>query len=133
MALIGINQPMPDGYLKLSTFQGRFPEVAIFRRFAALNARNILYMQAELSHLELELNEITLEDHQSEDAKRRTYSQDWWMLNQASKEGESPAQMRKILEIREKLQAYSMKRFGAISTLAGAEQIRYRYCGTAAE
>ena len=98
---------MPDGYLKLSAFQGRFPEVAIFRRFAALNAQNILYMQAELSHLELELNEIIDEDCHSGDVKRMAYGRDWWTLSQASKQDESPAQMRKICEIRGKLQVYS--------------------------
>lgn len=112
---------MPEGYLKLSAFQGKFPEIAIFRRFAALNAQNLLLMQAELSHLQLELNEIILEDCQSGDEKRRVYNQDWWTLNQASQEGRSPAQMRKILEIREKLQSYSMGYFDDIPTSFGAK------------
>ncbi len=110
-------QSIPEGYLKLSAFQGKFSEVAIFRRFAALNAQNLLYIQAELSHLEIELKEIILEDCQSGDEKTRLYNQDWWTLNQASQEGRSPAQMRKILEIREKLQIYSMEYFEDISYL----------------
>ena len=104
-------QAMPNGYLKLSVFQSKFPEVAIFRRFAALNAQNILYMQAELSHLELELKEIITEDSRSGDSERRAYTQDWWTLNQASKQSVPPAQLHKILEIRERLRAYSMETF----------------------
>lgn len=126
-------QSMPEGYLKLSAFQGKFPEVAIFRRFAALNAQNLLLMQAELSHLELELNEIILEDCQSGDEKRRVYNQDWWTLNKASQEGRSPAQMRKILEIRGKLQSYSMGDFDDIPTSFGAKQVCFRCCDTAAK
>ncbi len=126
-------QPMPDGYSKLSAFQGKFPQFAIFRRFAALNAQTLLYMQAELSHLELEMNEIILEDCHSGDEKRRAYNQDWWTLNQASQEGRSPAQLRKILEIREKLQRYSMEHSEDILTSLSAEHACFRCCNTAAE
>jgi hypothetical protein len=46
---------MPAGYAQLASLMGAHPEVAVFRRFGALNAQNLLYLQAELTHLELEL------------------------------------------------------------------------------
>jgi hypothetical protein len=41
-----------NGYPKLARHMGASPEIAIFRRFGALNAQNLLYLQAELVHLE---------------------------------------------------------------------------------
>ncbi len=43
------------GYTALALLMGRVPEVAIFRRFSTLNARNLLYLQAELVQLEDDL------------------------------------------------------------------------------
>ena len=124
---------VPAGYLKLSAFQGKFPEVATFRRFAALNAQNILYMQAELSHLELELKEIIHDDYHSGNSTKKAYNQDWWTMNQTSKEGVSSPQMRKILEIREKLQAYSMEFFSANRISPDTKQNCSRCCTPAAK
>ena len=45
------------GYPKLAGQMGLRPEVAIFRRFGALNAENLLYFQAELALLERDLQE----------------------------------------------------------------------------
>jgi hypothetical protein len=39
--------PQPHGYDLLASFMGFYLEAAIFRRFATLNAKNILYLQAE--------------------------------------------------------------------------------------
>jgi hypothetical protein len=44
-----------EGYPKLSRLMAFYPEVAIFRRFGALNAENLLYLQAELQDLEIAL------------------------------------------------------------------------------
>ena len=45
-------------YPKLSEFMGSWSDVAIFRRFANLNAENLLFLQAELLHLEQELQDL---------------------------------------------------------------------------
>jgi hypothetical protein len=42
------------GYTALASWMGKFPEAAVFRRFSALNAKNLLYLQAELIQLEIE-------------------------------------------------------------------------------
>lgn len=46
------------GYPKLATLLGTTQNYAIYRRFAALNARNLLYHQAKLNHLEHELHDL---------------------------------------------------------------------------
>jgi len=46
------------GYPRLATFMGHEPGAAIYRRFASLNARILLYRQAELVCLEHELDDL---------------------------------------------------------------------------
>lgn len=53
---------LTDGYPKLASLIGRTGEVAIFKRFSALNAENLLFMQAELLYLENELRKIVDRD-----------------------------------------------------------------------
>lgn len=52
------------GYPMLAGLMGLRPQMGIFRRFAYLNAQNLLYMQAELVCLEKQLKEV-----QDRDAK----------------------------------------------------------------
>lgn len=91
------------GYPRLAHWVGREPSFAIFRRFATLNAKNILYLQAEIAYLELELDE--LERLNSDDCgSLQTHLQG--LLN--APEGSSGhKQMQKMLEIRGKLKEYS--------------------------
>ena len=103
-----------DGYAKLATFMGAYPEVAIFRRFAALNTQNILYLQAELIHLETTLRELEKTDKSSGDAKRIDCAFDWLQLRNYVESDESSGATRsqnkrwKIMsEIRTKLEKYS--------------------------
>lgn len=44
------------GYPKLAQEMEQFPPITIFRRFAALNARNLLYYQQELTDMEARSN-----------------------------------------------------------------------------
>jgi hypothetical protein len=46
------------GYPRLATFMGHEPGAAIYRRFASLNSRILLYRQAEIVCLEHELDEL---------------------------------------------------------------------------
>ncbi|MCJ1351511.1 MAG: hypothetical protein MMC33_001495 [Icmadophila ericetorum] len=70
----GSSEPEPelelltDGYPKLATLIGRTGEVAIFKRFSALNAENLLFMQAELLYLENELKKIVDSDLRADSA-----------------------------------------------------------------
>ena len=51
-----------EGYQKLSTFIASNSEYALFRKFANLQTQNLLYLQAELTHLEAQLAGIIQED-----------------------------------------------------------------------
>ncbi|KAI1864442.1 uncharacterized protein JN550_008999 [Neoarthrinium moseri] len=91
-----------EGYCKVARFMGRQDEYAIFRRFRALNAQNLLYLQAEITHLEAQLYSLA----QSNSPDRIISNQDWWSLAH-SEEPEDSEQWHKILEIREKLEQYN--------------------------
>jgi hypothetical protein len=95
-----------EGYERLAQFMGTYPELAIFRRYGALNLQNLLYLQAELLHLEDKLKIIIQEDNK--DPRRAVFSRAWYALYQGSEDGEPNIQYRTLLEIREKLRQYSM-------------------------
>lgn len=96
------------GYPKLSRFMASFPNTAIVRRFADLNMRNILYLQAELVRLEMELDIIAKRDFASIDPSRNGFHESWWTLRSAIPTDRQDRQWRKFLEIRDKLDQYSM-------------------------
>jgi hypothetical protein len=87
---------------------GAYPEVATFRRFGALNAENLLYLQAELVRLEFELRQIAQENDCSNDLKRSIYSAHWISLMEAENTPNGDGrQWRIVLQIRERLKEYS--------------------------
>ncbi|KAI9716455.1 MAG: hypothetical protein M1812_005350 [Candelaria pacifica] len=96
-----------DGYPKLSGFMSTYPEHAIFCGFRALNVQNLLYMQAEITRLEAELQEIAIEDRHSGDEARYLYHRSWWELSQGTGEKYNNTQWTKVLEIRDKLEKYN--------------------------
>lgn len=70
-----------DGYAKLATLMGAYPEVAIIRRFSALNVQSLLYLQAELVLLETRLREYEKEDRDSGDPNRIDFAVDFMKLS----------------------------------------------------
>lgn len=104
----GINRTWSSGsYPRLSEFMGLWPEVAIFRRFGALNAQNLLFLQAEIAHLERELKNIRERDDRREDERGLLAQRSWFELSQATEDGEICSQWTVIQEIRSKLSEYS--------------------------
>lgn len=93
-----------EGYQRLASLMGTHHEFAIFRRFRALNMQNILYLQAEIMHLEEELTELAKRDLKN--PERAFHNKDWWSLSKGEAEGDQD-QWVKVLEIREKLNIYS--------------------------
>ena len=61
----------PRGYHKLASLMGPNPDVAIFRRFGALNMLNLMSLQVELVDLEAQLSDIAREDDTSDDTNRK--------------------------------------------------------------
>ncbi|KAL8836805.1 MAG: hypothetical protein Q9170_002766 [Blastenia crenularia] len=96
-----------SGYPGFAQLLGNNGGLAIFRRFATLNAQNLLYLQAELSKLEDELKDLAISDSQSSDEKRRSFQFNIRDLKCIHNDSISSRQWQKILEIRAKLKEYN--------------------------
>ncbi|KAF1956372.1 hypothetical protein CC80DRAFT_473276 [Byssothecium circinans] len=104
------NDPLTQkvkGYPKLAAQIELRPELAIFRRFGALNAENLLYFQAELALLEQDLQKQQLDDHCSGDSRKALFARSWYELS-TSKENGDDTQLQLIHRIRETLRSYSI-------------------------
>jgi len=106
---------MTGGYNILAHLMGAYPELSIFRRFGALNARNILYFQAELTDLENKLHAAEKADLESGHVDRKIYSRDWRTLSESVDAADgNGSQWEIFLRIREKLREYSTSVVGFI-------------------
>ena len=93
-----------EGYPRLACHMAQYSENAIFRRFSSLGTRNLLYLQAELVHLEQKLCRLEAADSASSEGRRATYSKDWYWLNDSPEENDE--QLKIALSIRSKLKEY---------------------------
>jgi hypothetical protein len=89
------------GYHELATLIRKFDDLAIYRRFAALNSKRLLFIQAELLHLDLQLQAITEID--SRDAEKKKFSTYRKALNDALCEGGKDPQKQKLPKLNENL------------------------------
>jgi hypothetical protein len=96
----------PLGYPRLSERMGVKPETLIFRKFSALNARILLYMQAELIILEKQLQKQEERDISDEEGKRCRYASDYHYLLLSHKDGDT-SQLELVRKIQGKLEVYS--------------------------
>jgi hypothetical protein len=71
------------GYPKLAHQQARETQTSIYRSFSALNARLILYLQAELHKTELELLATEVADHEASGDVRPFICKDWETLEES--------------------------------------------------
>jgi hypothetical protein len=92
-----------EGYPKLACHMGSYTSAQIFRRFSSLNSQNLLYLQAELTHLEKKLRRLEAADKSAQAGNRALYSQDWYWLNNS----QNDEQLKTVLAIRCKLKEYS--------------------------
>ena len=90
-----------EGYTKVANLMANQHEYAIVRRFGISNMQNLLYLQAEISHLEADLARLAARDASLDD--RKFYARDWQSLT----DGGNQEQWNKFLELREKLAEYS--------------------------
>ena len=95
----------PGGYPMLAERIALKPQTGIYRRFDALNARHLLYLQAELCILERRLRIVERED-QRKDKGRLGYAIDYERMLETPKD-EDKTQLGLIMEMHEKLNQYS--------------------------
>ncbi|PVH73652.1 hypothetical protein DL98DRAFT_606918 [Cadophora sp. DSE1049] len=95
----------PEGYPQVAEFMGEYPTLAMVRRFRGLNARNLLYLQAELVLIEKKLQEVEKADAKNDATKQ--YSKDYFWLMESATESEGGDQWRLIMEMRDKLREYN--------------------------
>jgi hypothetical protein len=102
-----------SGYPQLARFQSRYHEYSIFRKFSRLNMLNLLYLQAELKHLELELETTEEDDYASGRQPRQGYHSNWEALRSSLKSADDAItvdnhQCHTLIKIRSLLKEYSM-------------------------
>jgi hypothetical protein len=96
------------GYIKLSNFMVT-KSYPIFRQFQASAARDLLYLQAELVHLESEYQKVSKSDRETDETdERHFYAFEWWHLSASENRGLGGEQWALALEIRRKLREYCM-------------------------
>lgn len=93
-----------QGYEQVAQFMSAHDEFAILRRFRALNMKNLLYLQAEILHLEEDLSELAARD--TEFPGRSYHGRDWWSLANGQDEGDRE-QWAKVVHLRETLSTYN--------------------------
>ncbi|CAN9389878.1 unnamed protein product [Alternaria alternata] len=96
------------GYPKLAAKIAVQPEAAIYRRFGALNAQNLLYFQAELADLEERLGEQQALDNNATTGRKSEYAKNWFSLQDSEVDGDTE-QLDLVLKIRETLKEYSIR------------------------
>lgn len=72
-----------------------------------MNAQNLLFLQAEITHLERELEIIRRNNELNNDEKGLRGDRNWFELSQESENGEPHPQWVVIQDIRDKLKEYS--------------------------
>jgi hypothetical protein len=96
------------GYPRMAARMGLIPETAMFRRFGALNCRNILYLQHELCQLECDLKKLEWADNESTTGMKRDYACDAYWLKSASAARDGDAKQRDlVMRLRATLREYS--------------------------
>jgi hypothetical protein len=98
------------GYKRLADLMAWNPSGAIFSRFRAANALNLLGLQAEICRIQRDLARLVSRDEsQSEHPIRKRYKFDWSALHDGEKGNNE--QYLKVKELREKLSEYSSSSF----------------------
>jgi hypothetical protein len=73
------------GYPKLAEGMAACQTLTIFRRFSALSAENLLYLQADIIRLEKRLKRLEKEDQESGHPDRSQYFNDWFLIQDSER------------------------------------------------
>jgi signal transduction histidine kinase len=103
---IGAWKTHPSGYPRFSERIAVRPETGIYRRFDALNARRILYLQAELCIMEKQLRRLEERDSKDESGKKSNYATDYQSMLQTPL-NEYRQQLELVGRMQSKLEQYS--------------------------
>jgi hypothetical protein len=98
----------PIGYPRLAERIAYKPETGIYRRFDALNARRILYLQAQLCIIETDLRELEVDDNNGKGGKRSQYATDFQCMLEEPVDTDRP-QLELIEKMDKKLNQYSKR------------------------
>jgi hypothetical protein len=106
------------GYPDFANFIASDYSLSIYRKFAVLGARNLLYLQAELQLLELQLGELDDEDKKTigwsrnsdEALETEKAARSWEDLNRLATEGneEKTQKLEMIYKIRNLMKEYGL-------------------------
>lgn len=102
----------PPGYPRLAERMSVIPEQAVFRRFGALNAQRLLFLQAELIHFEIKLSKQQFSDKTDPQSNRGKNARSWYTLSH-QKDTADGEQWKLVQIIMQKLKEYS-KSFSAV-------------------
>lgn len=98
-----LRESSPFGYGAVAACMSSDRDLALYRRFGALNARNLLYLQSELMSLEIRLQEL---DESANDVSKGTETwsspRSWYYLEKQGGE-----HLEVVEKIRGKLEEYS--------------------------
>jgi hypothetical protein len=94
------------GYEKITSLLGNDEDLAMYRRFRSLGTKTLLYMQAELLHLEEKLKNQVKRDLESSESKERDFDVYWKTLDEAPDNGLSLWQKETVQAIKLKLTEY---------------------------
>ena len=97
--------PAAVGYGALAAQMDFDADLSIYRRFGALQARTILYLQAEISSLEKHLLELDQEADANPDLGAKESTQSWSSMQKNGGE-----RLEIAMQIRQKLKEYSRSR-----------------------
>lgn len=107
-----------QGFSDFSQYIASDYSLSIYRKFATIGARNLLYLQTELQLLELELEEIDKEDKatiaESDDNDEKIETENaarsWEALKEQAEygDGRQATKLRMIYRIRKVMEEYGM-------------------------
>ncbi len=107
-----------QGFADFAQYIASDYSLSIYRKFATLGARNLLYLQTELQLLELELQELDDEDKRTiaessdngEKIETEKAARSWEVLREQAEDGEgkSARKLRMIYRIRKLMEEYGV-------------------------
>ncbi|MCJ1250627.1 hypothetical protein MMC30_007855 [Trapelia coarctata] len=121
-----------EGYEKLANLVSAHRGINVYRQFAALHGKSLLYMQAELTQLEAQLSDVLREDcalARAGDVEKEPFPFSWSALKASTGKAGDDLQYRLVMEIRAALDKYyvALLQQAAISRLDSASTSDHKF------